>query len=113
MHTQWNTVHIPVCYACFPLYGLSSSALLMHVLCEACLVGLDSARAHLYYNKDEQPCSIMHTTAPLSSPPYHRPCVSAASYRTHTSYDGRHPRFEKHPDGGMEGRLVCLCVRCA
>lgn len=49
---------------------------------------------HIYTpNKDQQPRSVM---LPLSSSPYQQPCVSAVSYRTHTSYGGRHQqlRFE-------------------
>lgn len=96
----------------FSFYVFSSSALTYVCLYETCLVSLDSTWAHLYYNEDQQPCNIVRTTAPLSSSPYQRPCVSAMSYRAHTSYSGRCPptRFEHEPGRGMEGRLVCSCI---
>lgn len=64
--------------------------------------------------RPENTCSIMHTTAPLSSSPYQRPCVSAVSYITHTSSNGRHllPRFESTLTEEWSVRWVCVraCV---
>lgn len=54
--------------------------------------------------------ATVRTTAPLSSSPYQRPCLSATSYRTHTSCSGRHPlpRFESSLIGEWKGDY---CVR--
>ncbi len=93
----------------FTFLFVTLQCLIIFSVTYACLVCLDSTWAHLYYNEDQQPYSIMHTTAPFLSSPCQRPCVSAASYRTRTSYPAT--EIGAHPDRGMVGQIsVCACM---